>query len=99
MKTSGKNLLVFALPTLLISGCGSDSEQLTIPTLETKTLNLLTVDGLTFKDHNKNGELDAYEDWRLSPKQRAENLTQQMNNAEKAGLMMHGTFVLSSDSS
>ncbi|MDK9781678.1 glycoside hydrolase family 3 C-terminal domain-containing protein [Vibrio sp. B172a] len=99
MKTSGKNLLVFALPTLLISGCGSDSEQLTIPTLETKTLNLLTVNGLTFKDHNKNGELDAYEDWRLSPKQRAENLTQQMNNAEKAGLMMHGTFVLSSDSS
>lgn len=96
-------LLLLSLPSLII-GCGSDSETIPIhpievPDLSTETLSLLAVDDLSFKDHNKNGELDAYEDWRLSPQERAEDLASQMTNAEKAGLMMHGTFVLNADSS
>ena len=32
--------------------------------IEARAKPLLTVDGLTFKDLNGNGQLDPYEDWR-----------------------------------
>src|SRR5712671_5574502 len=47
--------------------------------------------GLQFKDLNRNGVLDPYEDWRLSPDQRARDLVGRMTLEEKAGTMMHGT--------
>jgi beta-glucosidase len=47
--------------------------------------------GLQFKDLNRNGLLDPYEDWRLTPEQRAHDLVGRMTLAEKAGTMMHGT--------
>ena len=34
-------------------------------------VKLLHVDGKVFKDMNRNGKLDAYEDWRLTPQKRA----------------------------
>src|SRR6267378_2031467 len=52
---------------------------------------VLKQDGLQFKDLNRNGVLDPYEDWRLSPDQRARDLVARMTLAEKAGAMMHGT--------
>lgn len=48
---------------------------------------LLTEDGLTFRDLNKNGRLDPYEDPRRPVDERIENLLAQMTLAEKAGLM------------
>ena len=53
---------------------------------------LLIVDGLTFKDLNKNGKLDPYEDWRLPANVRAADLVQRMSLEELAGLMVHGTL-------
>ncbi len=53
---------------------------------------LLTVDGLTFKDLNKNGRLDPYEDWRLPAEVRVADLLQHMSLEELAGLMVHGTL-------
>lgn len=50
---------------------------------------LLTVDGYAFKDLNKNGTLDSYEDWRLSSEERAENLASQMSIEQIAGLMLY----------
>ena len=47
--------------------------------------------GLQFKDLNKNGVLDPYEDRRLTPEQRARDLVARMRLEEKAGTMMHGT--------
>ena len=44
-----------------------------------------------FKDLNRSGVLDPYEDWRLSPEQRARDLVGRMTLEEKAGAMMHGT--------
>ena len=35
--------------------------------------------------------LDPYEDWRLTPQQRARDLVSRMTLEEKAGTMMHGT--------
>ena len=52
---------------------------------------VLRQDGLEFKDLNRNGVLDPYEDWRLSPEQRARDLVARMTLGEKAGTMMHGT--------
>jgi len=53
---------------------------------------VLQQNGLQFKDLNKNGVLDPYEDWRLPPEQRARDLVARMTLAEKAGAMMHGTL-------
>lgn len=47
----------------------------------------LTQDGITFRDLNKNGKLDVYEDPRRPIDERVEDLLQQMTLAEKAGLM------------
>ena len=49
---------------------------------------VLEVEGLQFKDLNGNGRLDPYEDWRLSPAERAADLVSRMSPAEKIGLMV-----------
>ena len=43
---------------------------------------------LRFRDLNGNGVLDPYEDWRLSPAERAEDLVGRMTPVEKIGLMV-----------
>jgi len=53
---------------------------------------ILQIDQLQFKDLNRNGKLDAYEDWRLAPEARVAGLLQQMKLEEMAGVMMHGTL-------
>ncbi len=58
-----------------------------------RSVPILHVDSLAFKDLNRNGKLDGYEDWRRPAAARADNLMQQMTLEEKAGLMMHGTVV------
>ncbi|TVQ03313.1 MAG: hypothetical protein EA359_10020, partial [Balneolaceae bacterium] len=52
----------------------------------------LYADGMAFRDLNKNGILDPYEDRRLSVEIRVEDLISQMTLEEKAGLMYH-TFI------
>lgn len=56
--------------------------------LETRHKEIISVDGLEFKDLNNNGKLDPYEDWRLTPEERAQDLVQQMNLDEKVGMML-----------
>jgi len=62
------------------------------PILGHRSAPLLTVDGLTFKDLDRNGKLDPYEDWRLPADVRVVDLVQRMNLEELAGLMVHGTL-------
>ncbi len=52
-------------------------------------IKILTVDGLAFKDLNKNGKLDKYEDWRLSYEERAKDLASQLSIEQIAGLMLY----------
>lgn len=61
------------------------------PKLETKVKNIIEVDGLKFKDLNGDGKLNPYEDWRLSPEERAKNLVSLMNLDEKVGMMLINT--------
>jgi len=45
--------------------------------------------GYAFKDLNRNGVLDVYEDWRKSPEERAKDLAAQLSVEEIAGLMLY----------
>jgi len=65
--------------------------------LVTKSVKLITVDGLQFKDLNKNGKLDRYEDWRLPYSERAKDLLAKMSLEEKAGMMLISTTRLEND--
>ena len=58
------------------------------PVLGAKSVKILNLDGLQFKDLNKNGNLDPYEDWRLSADERSKDLLSKMSVEEKAGFMM-----------
>ncbi len=54
-------------------------------------VKILEVDGFAFKDLNRNGKLDKYEDWRLSSEERAEDLASQLSLEEIAGLMLYSS--------
>ncbi|MDV7138345.1 glycoside hydrolase family 3 N-terminal domain-containing protein [Maribacter sp. TH_r10] len=54
-------------------------------------VTLLTVDKYAFKDLNKNGGLDPYEDWRLSADERAKDLASKMTLEDIAGLMLYSS--------
>lgn len=62
------------------------------PQIEARVAPLLKQGGLTFKDLNRNGKLDPYEDWRLPVERRVEDLVSRMTLEEKAGLMFHASI-------
>ena len=57
---------------------------------KTSGIKLLEVDGFAFKDLDKDGELDVYEDWRESYETRARDLVNQMSGEEIAPYLTHG---------
>ena len=57
------------------------------PALGARSVKTLRWEGLLFKDLNKNGQLDPYEDWRLTTEARVNDLVSRMTMEEKAGLM------------
>lgn len=64
------------------------------PTLgysESSGVRILRQDGLAFKDLNKDGKLDPYEDWRLPPDMRARDLASKMTIEQIAGLMLYSS--------
>ena len=69
------------------------------PFLGHRSAKLINVGKLQFKDLNRNGKLDAYEDWRLSNDARAKNLLSQMSVEQKVGFMLISTTRLKNDRS
>ncbi|MBS4198647.1 glycoside hydrolase family 3 C-terminal domain-containing protein [Bacillus sp. FJAT-49732] len=64
------------------------------PTLGYSTesgVGIIEIDGKYFKDLNKDGKLDKYEDWRLSPEERAQDLASKMSIEQIAGLMLYSS--------
>ncbi len=55
----------------------------------TSHVKLILNKGYAFKDLNKNGKLDKYEDWRLPAEERAKDLASQMSVEQIAGLMLY----------
>ena len=62
-------------------------------------LALLEKDNLLFKDLDRDGTLDVYEDWRLSAVERAKDLASKLTEDQIAGLMLYSSHqrVLSGD--
>ena len=61
------------------------------PLLGATSAEFLEVDGLYFKDLEKTGRLLPYEDWRLSPEERAKDLASRLSITEISGLMMYSS--------
>ncbi|MGK9167800.1 glycoside hydrolase family 3 C-terminal domain-containing protein [Inquilinus limosus] len=61
------------------------------PGLVARSAPVLTERGFPYKDLNRNGRLDPYEDRRLPPAMRAQDLVRRMTLEEKAGQMLHAT--------
>ena len=79
-------MLGVALLAILSLGCAPKFEQ---PELGARKAEILTEGKYQFKDLNKNGQLDPYEDWRLPMEKRIADLVSQMTLEEKVGLMFH----------
>lgn len=73
------------------------AQNVTQPELGYRSAKTLTVSGLRFKDLNKNGKLDPYEDWRLPFDTRISNLLGQMTLEEKVGFMLISTTRMAGD--
>ena len=96
-------LPLLAISILILSGCGPKytiEEQDGISIIQNKGgqtlayapasgVTLIEKSGYAFKDLNKNGILDDYEDWRLSVDERISNLVGQMSVEQMAGLMLY----------
>src|SRR5437868_4838472 len=58
---------------------------------------LLTDDGFAFRDLNKNGRLDPYEDPRLPTEERVTDLLSRMTLEEKAGMLFQTMIGMNQD--
>lgn len=58
----------------------------------TSGVHVIEADGYAFKDLDQDGELDVYEDWRVSNEERAQDLANQMKGSEMASILAHGTW-------
>lgn len=96
-------LLITGFAIVLMSGCGpkytleDQGETTMVLNKGGQTLGyapasgvtLIEKNGFAFKDLNKNGELDKYEDWRLPVDERAQDLASLMSVEQIAGLMLY----------
>lgn len=84
------------VPSLLLivslSGIGLSQSAASQPVIGARVAKLLQINGLLFKDLNKNDKLDVYEDWRRPIEERVSDLVAQMTVEEKAGLMVGPTL-------
>ncbi|NDC78701.1 MAG: glycoside hydrolase family 3 protein [Chitinophagia bacterium] len=67
------------------------------PRLGYRSAALIEREGYRFKDLNRNGALDPYEDWRLTPEARSKDLVARMSVEQKAGFMLISTTRLEND--
>ena len=86
-KRFGAALVAVLIPALV----NAQASRRTQPLLVAHSAPVIKQGGFSFRDLNRNGVVDPYEDWRLSPARRARDLVGRMTIEEKAGMMMHGT--------
>ncbi|MCB0665510.1 MAG: glycoside hydrolase family 3 C-terminal domain-containing protein [Saprospiraceae bacterium] len=86
-----KQLIVVSCLLIFIFSCKENPD---IPQINLGALHvdLLEMDDLQFKDLNKNGKIDPYEDWRLDAEDRVTDLISQMTIEEKVGFMLISTI-------
>lgn len=84
---------------ILSTAVSVNAQKLAQPQLGYRSVKTITNKGLSFKDLNKNGKLDTYEDWRLPTEQRVQDLIGKMTLEEKIGFMLISTTRLAGDAS
>ena len=98
-----RHLGCLTLAAALLSGCGqkwtsedkgshieiTQGKGATLGYSAKSGVQILTKGGYAFKDLNRNGKVDIYEDWRKPVQQRAEDLASQMTIEQIAGLMLY----------
>lgn len=104
MNIQKKSMLAFCCTAMLAAGCSSpkyteeNKGDFTLVKNEggqtlgynpNSGVKLLIADGFAFKDLNKDGKMDPYEDWRLSSTERANDLAAKMSLEQIAGLMLY----------
>ncbi|MGD0583618.1 MAG: glycoside hydrolase family 3 N-terminal domain-containing protein [Bacteroidales bacterium] len=77
--------------------CTGKISKIQQPVLGNRTAKIIESEGLKFKDLNKNGKLDKYEDWRLPVEERIADLISKMTLEEKVGLMFHPNISVPAD--
>jgi len=90
-------LILFSGILMLMPACNEKSKYVQ-PELGSRTVDILEDNGLQFKDLNKNGVLDNYEDWRLTTDERVADLLSQMTLEEKVGFMLISTINMAGSS-
>jgi beta-glucosidase len=90
-------LIILLLAGLLTTSTLTFGQKTIQPELGSRSVELLKVNGLNFKDLNKNKKLDPYEDWRLPLETRIKDLVSQMTLEEKAGFMLISTTRMAGD--
>jgi beta-glucosidase len=83
-------LFIVTLSSVLHAQGGAARRQ-SQPVVVSRSSGIIESQGRRFRDLNRNGVVDPYEDWRLTPAARARDLVGRMTLEEKAGMMMHGT--------
>jgi beta-glucosidase len=105
IKPSVKLFSLIFIMTFLAFGCGkkwSEEQKETFNLVHNKDgqtiayspasgVKILTVNRLAFKDLNKNGKLDPFEDWRLPADARAKDLASKLSVEQIAGLMLYSS--------
>jgi beta-glucosidase len=95
------NRFGIALPRVKVSGSWRDfiadsvargSPANTVDAMGRPSFHTFLHDGLEFRDLDHDGVLAPFEDWRLTPLERVDDLVNRMSLAEKVGLMLHGTL-------
>ncbi|WP_262245061.1 glycoside hydrolase family 3 protein [Parapedobacter soli] len=94
-----KKIGIMGVSILTIVGCSGTSQTggTNQPQLGMRTVKTIEQNGKQFKDLNKNGQLDPYEDWRLSSRERSQDLLQRMTLEEKAGMMLIADMMMTNE--
>jgi beta-glucosidase len=94
-----KKSALLSLTALFFWTCSTSniSTKTVQPQLGFRTAEVLKINGLEFKDLNKNHKLDKYEDWRLPIDERVKDLVSLMTIEEKIGFMLISTTRMGGD--
>ena len=90
---------IYLLGLVLLINCNQPTKKISqLPELLiNKTQVIIEKNDITFRDLNKNGQLDSYEDSNQPTEERVEDLLNQMNLEEKAGLLFINGVPISED--
>mgnify|MGYP003580588251 CR=1 FL=1 len=81
-------LIIVAIVAITLTAFDNNEPKPSQPVLISRSVKIIEVAGLKFKDLNKNGKLDRYEDWRLPASQRSKELLSKMSLEEKVGFLL-----------